>query len=168
MSWDEFKSKHKEMIENAASGNYTITYENRYLWELTEYPEIPFDKALNVLRAFKGDIFFMSENWNDYYGFRIDGTEYRGVVVKANARELADIIEFEWYEGWRLSAINMHLDDAILPEDLYVFDESMENLLIFTHENDFWELELEQPMVAAASRYCKICGFNYTVDQNRS
>ena len=30
---------------------------------------------------------------------------------------------------------------------------------MFTHENDFWDLESTQPMVAAKSRYCSCEGF---------
>jgi hypothetical protein len=35
----------------------------------------------------------------------------------------------------------------------------MNHLLVFTHETDYWELEDEQPMKCAASRFCMMCGF---------
>jgi hypothetical protein len=54
----------------------------------------------------------------------------------------------------------MYLTHTVLPADLYVFDESMERLLVFTHETDFWELEDEQPMKCAASRFCMMYGFD--------
>ena len=53
----------------------------------------------------------------------------------------------------------MYLAHTVLPADLYVFDESMEHMLVFTHETDYWELEDEQPMKCAESRFCMMCGF---------
>ena len=76
-----------------------------------------------------------------------------------NAKELADLIEYEWYEPVRLDALGMYLAHPVLPADLYVFDASMEHLLVFTHETDYWELEDEQPMKCAESRFCMMCGF---------
>ncbi len=161
MSWDDFQSENKEWIQALAAKNYTVTCEERYLWELMDHRAISFAQSLDFLRSLPGDVFFMSENESkpDCHGIEVDGVECKGGVAKMNARELADIIEFEWNEGWRLSALDMYLAHTVLPEDLYVFDASMEHLLVFTHENDHWELEIDQPMKAAASRFCMMCGF---------
>ena len=51
----------------------------------------------------------------------------------------------------------MYDPDAMLPEDLYVFDLSMEWCVVFTHETTDWESELDNPMKATESRYCIIC-----------
>lgn len=58
----------------------------------------------------------------------------------ADPRELADRLEFEWFEEYRLFEEMMHLPDAIFPSELYVFDEQMSRCLIFTHETDETEL----------------------------
>ena len=161
MPWDDFQEAHKEWIERCAAKNYPIICEERYLWEMMDYQEISFDQALALLRTLPGEVYAMTENesarccnW-----IKLNGVEYKGGVARMDARALADRIEFEWYEEWRLSALDMYLADWVFPSDLYVFDASMEHMIAFTHENDFWELELEQPMKAAASRYCEMYGF---------
>ena len=161
MTWDEFKITHREWIDALAAKNYTVTYEERLLWELMDHRAISFAKALDFLRTMQGDVYVMSER-ESHPGrneFEIDGVEYKGCVAKAKAAELADLIEYEWYEPYRLDALGMYLTHLVLPADLYVFDESMEHLLVFTHETDYWELEDEQPMKCAASRFCMMCGF---------
>ena len=161
MTWDEFKVSHKEWIDALAAKNYTATYEERYLWELMDHRAISFSKSLEFLRSMQGDVYVMSENecHPDNNEFEIDGVEYKKCVAKMNAKELADLIEYEWYEPYRLDALGMYLAHTVLPADLYVFDESMEHLLVFTHETDYWELEDTQPMKCAASRFCMMCGF---------
>ena len=161
MTWDEFKVSHKEWIEALAAKNHTVTYEERYLWELMDHRAISFAKSLEFLRSMQGDVYVMSES-ECHPGnneFEIDGVEYKNCVAKMNAKELADLIEYEWYEQYRLEVLEMYLTHTVLPADLYVFDASMEHLLVFTHETDYWELEDTQPMKCAASRFCMMCGF---------
>ncbi len=160
-TWEEFQIRNKEWIDNAAAHNYTITYESRYLWELIDHRAISFAKSLEFLRSIQGDVYVMSESEShpSYKTFIIDGVAYEEIVAKANAKELADLIEYEWYEPYRLEALGMYFANPVLPQDIYVFDESMDRLLVFTHENDYWELEREQPMKAAASRFCMMYGF---------
>ena len=163
MTWDEFQISHKDWIDAVAAKNYTVKYEDRYLWEMmkTEHRAISFAQSLGFLRSMHGDVYVMSESENHpgRNEFEIDGGEHKNCVVKMNAAELADLIEYEWYESYRLDALGMYLTNTVLPADLYVFDESMVHLLIFTHETDYWELEDEQPMKCAASRFCMMCGF---------
>ena len=161
MTWDEFKVRQKEWIDALAAKNHTVTYEERFLWELMDHRAISFAKSLEFLRSMQGDVYVMSES-EGHPGnneFEIDGVEYKNCVAKMNAKELADLIEYEWYEQYRLEVLEMYLTHTVLPADLYVFDESMEHLLVFTHETDYWELEDEQPMKCAASRFCMMCGF---------
>ena len=161
MTWDEFQITNKEWIDNVSANNHTVTYGELHLWLQMDHRAISFAKALEFLRTMQGDVYVMSE-CESHPGrneFEIDGVEYKGCVAKAKAVELADLIEYEWYEPYRLDAIGMYLTHLVLPADLYVFDESMEHLLVFTHETDYWELEDEQPMKCAASRFCMMCGF---------
>lgn len=162
MTWDEFQITNKEWIDNVSANNHTVTYGELYLWLQMDHRAISFTKALEFLRTMKVDVYVMSES-ECHPGnneFEIDGVEYKNCVAKMNAKELADLIEYEWYEPYRLDALGMYLTHLVLPADLYVFDESMEHLLVFTHETDYWELEDEQPMKCAASRFCMMCGFD--------
>lgn len=149
------------------SNSHPTTHKNRYLWELMDHRAVSFATALVLLRSMTGEVLFMSEieSKPSCQGIRMDGTERKGCVTKMNAAQLAGLIEYEWNEGWRLSALNMHFPDAVLPDDLYVFDAAMEHLLVFTHETDCWGLELEQPMKAAESRFCMMCGFELPEEQ---
>lgn len=161
MPWEQFQEANKAWIQRCAAKNYPIIYEERYLWELMDYPEISFDQALALLRTLPGEVYAMTENESTpcCNWIKWSGIEYKGGVAKMDARALADRLAYEWYEDWRLSTLDMYLADVVFPYDLYVFDDAMEHLLVFTHENDFWELELEEPMKAAASRFCKVYGF---------
>ena len=78
-------------------------------------------------------------------------------IFEADSYELAETIEREWYDTYRLAEQNMYDPDALLPEDLYVFNSSMEWCVVFTHETTDWEVELDDMMKAAESRYCIIC-----------
>ncbi len=150
--WPEVCRKRKWMID----------YEVCFLWDrLSGGQEIIFAKALDCLKSLSEDVFFMSESELMPYceGIRINGIEYKGGVAKMNAAALADLIAYEWYENFRLGAQDMYLEYTVLPADLYVFDASMEHMLVFTHENDYWGIESEQPMLAADSRFCLMIGF---------
>lgn len=162
MPWEEFQATHKDWIDALAAQNYTVTYGELYLWDLMDHRAVSFDMALDFLRSMPGEVCITSERVSNggRHGFEIDGIEHTEVVVRGNAAELADLIEYEWYEPYRLDALGMYLTHTVLPADLYVFDESMERLLVFTHETDFWELEDEQPMKCAASRFCMMYGFD--------
>ena len=174
MTWDEFKVSHKEWFDALAAKNYTVTYEELCLWDLMDHRAISFAKTLEFLRSMQGDVYVMSERESHpgHNEFEIDGVEYKNCVAKLNAKELADLIEYEWYEPVRLDALGMYLTHTVLPADLYVFDEAMERLLVFTHETDYWELEDEQPMKCAESRFCMMYGFELpeavTYDKIRS
>ena len=157
----EFELHCKDWIEMASAQGHPLSYDCVLLWDkMPCYQAISFDRALEFLKNMNGDVYAMSEPAKEHgQGFTIEGTRCLGVVIQVNAVTLAERIEYEWYESWRLGAIDQYPDDEMLPGDLYVFDPSMDHLLVFTHENDFWELESTQPMVAAKSRFCMCEGF---------
>lgn len=161
MTWEEFQISHKDLLDVWASKNHPVAFEELHLWERMDHRAISFDTALAYLRSLSGDVYVMSEDtrFPDCAGIIIDGVERKGEVARVNAQALADRIEFEWYEDYRLLLRDMYLATTILPADLYVFDETMEHLLVFTHETDYWELEDEDPMRCAASRLCLMAGF---------
>ena len=96
------------------------------------------------------------EKTHHYSFLRYNGIEYKNFVAKADANELAELIEKEWFESYILAEQNMYNPEEILPADLYVFDSTMSWFIVFTHETTDWESEIEKPMKAAASRYCII------------
>lgn len=167
MPWETFREKYKDNPFLKEHMHYPEEYRIMYLWDRIDakdagFQPVTFEKALKLLGSMRGDVLFMSENEDhpSCYGITVSGVEQKGCVAMADARELADLIEYEWNEGWRLSAQDMHLAKTVLPEDLYVFDESMDHVLVFTHEYEDWELETTEPMRCAVSRFCLMHGFS--------
>ena len=139
-----------------------LDFNKLHLWDkMPDYRALSFEQALELLRTMEGEVLVMSEPPEHSYchGITMEGREYKGGVACVGAAALAERLEYEWYEGWRAAAAGSYLENALFPDDVYVFDGSMEHLLVFTHENDFWELEDEQPLLAAASRFCMMAGF---------
>ena len=159
MSWDEFQIKQKNWITEMAKTNYPINiawYEQSYMWDKMnpDFPRVSMKEALTFLREHNGSVFFMTEKDEDIY---YQGKKSVDFIAEADAHTLAERIEQEWYESYRLAEQNLYNADAFLPEDLYVFDLSMKWCVVFTHETTNWELEIDNPMKAAESRYCIIC-----------
>ena len=116
MTKDEFREKRREWIEAVGAKNYSVIYEERYLWELMDYRAISFAESLELLRTLSDDVCFMSENAEKpgCSGIEFEGVEHKGCVAKMNANELADLIEFEWNEGWRISTLDMYFRQFII------------------------------------------------------
>ena len=160
MSWDEFQIKQKAWIAQMASNNYTIDkkwYDRALMWDRMNpaFSCVSMTEALNFLREHSGPVFFMGEkgqqSWCRGKPLLAD------CVAIADASALAARIEQEWYDSYRLAEQNMYQVDAILPEDVYVFDSSMKWCVVFTHETTDWESESVDLMKAAESRVCIIC-----------
>lgn len=105
-----------------------------------EFAELSFAAALAELRRMDGPVRFMTNGPGCIMREHcILGTE-SAYVAEADPGELADTLEYEWFEEYRLNEQMMYLAYAILPSEVYVFDEEMERCLIFTHETDETEL----------------------------
>lgn len=159
MSWEEFRVKQKDWIADMAKTNYPINttwYEQAYMWDKMnpDFPRVSMEAALAFLREHSGPVLFMAEKGEDAY---YQGKKLVDFIAEADAHNLAARIEQEWYDSYRLGEQNMYDADALLPDDLYVFDLSMEWCVVFTHETTDWESEIDNPMKAAESRYCIIC-----------
>lgn len=166
MTWEQFQIEHKEFITNLKEKHNTIVdekfYDDSLMWDKmpTKYPYIPFDDAINLLKSIDGDVLFMAEDKTFHNGYLFYNNEkIANFIAKSNANELAELIEYEWYESYRLAEQDMHYDDFVLPDDLYVFDKSMKWTIVFTHETEDWESEIDNPMKAAQSRICIAQGF---------
>lgn len=159
MSWEEFQVEQKDLIENMAKKNCQIDivfYEQSYMWDRMRpnSPCVSMKEALAFLRGHSGSVLFMSEN-SEVPCNR--GKMPVNFIAEADAHTLADRIEQEWYDSYRLAEQNMYDPDAFLPSDIYVFDFSMKWCVVFTHETTDWESELDNPMKAAESRCCIVC-----------
>ena len=154
MSWDEFQVRCKDSANHLGID----WFENSYLWDRipSKYPSVSFREALDFLSNIEGDVIFISEDDNVQCSAElfIDGNKIRSFVAKSNAKELAKLIEKEWFETYILGEQGMYNPNPILPEDLYVFDSSMSWFVVFTHETTDWETE--DSMKEAESRYCII------------
>ena len=117
-----------------------------------------FSDALSELKTHVGKVLIMSEDEtlccpNELF---YNNEKVKNFVAKVDVKELAKLIEDEWYGSYKLATQNTYNPDAILPEDLYVFDESMTWLVVFTHETTDWEFDENNPMKQAETRYCII------------
>lgn len=159
MSWKEFQVEHKEFIDKMLEKNQIVDiefYNRSYLWDKisSKYSRVSFREALDFLSNIDGDAIFMSEDEKVPCSAElfIDGNKIRSFAAKSNAKELAKLIEKEWFETYILEEQGRYNPNPILPEDLYVFDSSMSWFVVFTHETTDWETE--DSMKEAESRYC--------------
>lgn len=159
LTWDSFQVRHKDWIDEMNRRNYPIDkqwYDQAYMWDRMDpaFSHVSMKEALDYLRRHFGTVLFMTEK-----GERecFQGAKTIDFIAKVNSDQLADRIEFEWYESYRLVEQDRYIPDA-LPDDLYVFDSSMKWCVVFTHETTDWEAEKAHDwMKVAQSRYCIIC-----------
>ena len=130
-------------------GDFDEWFEEAYLWEKMspDLPVVDFDIALSLLRSRGGTVLFMSESESSHKpcGMIRYGREVCDFVAMADAGELADRIEYEWREYPRLTREAPH--ELTLPEDLYVYDTTLDWVIIFTHKT----------VTAPETRFC--CAF---------
>lgn len=138
LSKEDFEMLHpawREELETLG-GDFDEWYEEAYLWEKMspDLPVVGFEAALALLRSRTGTVLFMSESESSHKpcGLIRYGREICDFVAMADPRELADRIEHEWKEYPRLSGEAPQ--ELTLPEDLYVFDTTLDWVIIFTHE----------------------------------
>ena len=159
LPWDKFQLEMKDFIAAMEENNHPVDfdfYEQSLFWDRMgpKYPYVSMEEALTFLRCHSGPVLFMGEkgekgSW--------EGKRVVDFIAEADAHSLAEKIEQEWYDSYRLAMQDMYDPNAILPEDLYIFDRTMTWCVVFTHETTDWESELDDPMKAAESRICIIC-----------
>lgn len=163
LPWDEFQVKQKDWITEMAKNKYTIDinwYNQAYLWDKLNFnfSVATFSDALSILKTHVGKVLIMSEDETLCCPSELfyNNEKVKNFVAQVDVKELAKLIEDEWYDSYKLAAQNMYYPNAVLPEDLYVFDESMTWLVVFTHETTDWEFDENNPMKQAETRYCII------------
>ncbi len=111
-------------------------YAEAYLWDKLspELPVVEFETALSLLRSRVGAVLFMSESESPLKSCALihHGRMVYDFVAVADPRELADRVEYEWREAPRLFTESP--EELTLPEDLYVYDTTLEWVIVFTHE----------------------------------
>ena len=131
-------------------GDFDEWFEEAYLWEKMspDLPVVDFDTALSLLRSRRGTVLFMSESESSHKpcGMIRYGREVCDFVAMADAGELSDRIEYEWREYPRLT--REAPQELTLPEDLYVYDTTLDWVIIFTHET----------VTTSETRFCRAFG----------
>lgn len=137
LSKEDFELLHPACRESETmGGDFDGWFEEAYLWEKMspDLPVVDFDTALSLLRSRGGTVLFMSESESSHKpcGMIRYGREVCDFVAMADAGELSDRIEYEWREYPRLTREAPH--ELTLPEDLYVYDTTLDWVIIFTHK----------------------------------
>lgn len=152
LSKEDFELLHpacREELETMG-GDFDEWFEEAYLWEKMspDLPVVDFDTALSLLRSRRGTVLFMSESESSHKpcGMIRYGREVCDFVAMADAGELADRIELEWKGAPRLTGEAPH--ELTLPEDLYVYDTTLDWVIIFTHET----------VTTPETRFCRAFG----------
>lgn len=131
-------------------GDFDEWFEEAYLWEKMspDLPAVDFDTALSLLRSRGGTVLFMSESESSHKpcGLIRYGREVCDFVAMADAGELADRIELEWNGSLCRTGEAPH--ELTLPEDLYVYDTTLDWVIVFTHEN----------VTVPETRVCRVFG----------
>ncbi len=159
---NKFKTEHKEFVEELKKNGYDVDqwYDGAYMWDKlsTNVPIVTIFQALELLKSRKSNVWFMSEckGFHATCHLMYNNEKIEGFAAKADAVELGEKISYEWFESIKIYLEGYNLEQ-ILPEDLYVFDETYEWVIVFTHETD-WRVEgLEE---AANTRLCFAYGFD--------
>ena len=141
LSYSEFVSLHKEYISELSAEFSEEYYNKMFMWDriIKSAHEINFSYALSILKNKTGEVLFFTEFYNTadsgMHEFSILNAHSEFAAVSC-PQELAECISYEWFTMYELYGQDSYRDDWILPQDLYVFDESFSWCLIFTHETD--------------------------------
>lgn len=163
---NEIKDKLREMYIKRFINTESDHYKN-YIAILKEYPDgLCYDGYLwdtlkadydKVERTIEQAISYLHNKnyvmvmWDIYSIKRVNdhkilSCDYpKGSIIKIDSNELCRYIESEWCD--------FHSSKGFLPEDIYIFDETMDWSVIFTHEgyDNFTNPELAEDV------YIRIC-----------
>lgn len=152
LPYEDFRAVHAWWIGRLRTEFDEAYYDKMYMWDrLTPGSRIlSFGEALKFLHAREGEVLFLTEApecvAQDFCQLYKD----RKYVASADARELAECAEQEWFTDYALAEQGCYLADPVLPSDVYIFDESFRWCIVLTHETDETE--------AAESRLCLLAG----------
>jgi hypothetical protein len=161
MTWEIFQVKQREWIAEMAEVHYPIDanwYNQSFMWDRMDpkYPRVFFREALLTLCKHKGNVFIMSEGESHRYPgeLRYHNKSVINFVAQVDVNQLASLVEEEWRASFGLDKQVETNYSPVLPEDLYVFDESMTWFVAFTHEVCDLNAQFSDKVKAADSRLC--------------
>ena len=162
MSWELFQDKLRQRIAEMDAQNHTIYdinwYNQAFMWDKidSDFPRVHFREALLFLNKHNGNVYIMSEGKEHRNPGQLlyHGTSVINFVAQVDVKQLASLIEEQWLASFGLGKQVENSDSSILPEDLYVFDDSMTWFVVFTHEASDLNAQFSNRMKAAESRFC--------------
>ena len=136
------KRREEQLAENPNAQIYPIPNYNEVIYwsKIKCYKEIDFAEAISFLSSISNPVYFMSDvELEGYVGMHILGWNYDSigfVAVHDDPKSFAEHIYNEWKCYMTYDYENAEVwFEPLLPEDLYVFDESFSWMLVFTHHN---------------------------------
>jgi hypothetical protein len=152
---EDFAAVHPDWVHHMdeTSVGFDGWYDQAFLWDKMspDIPVVDFARALELLRGVEGKVLFLSESETSGHdgGLVLHGRKVYDFVAIADPQELADLLEYEWNNDGSL-----YVEGKLtLPSDVYVFDTTLEWVLVFTHEWDDTD-------GGVPARYCKAFGFS--------
>ena len=138
MPYNLCKKRYNERFKDKRYEYTFKKYREDFMW--CRFPddaiEMCFEHAIDFLSKKSSNVFFMSEDVGNgsmnYCEFE-QGNNNRGRVASVNAKDLAYTIKHEW--KLKSTEETYFQQEYILPDDLYVFDDSFLWCIVFTHEN---------------------------------
>ena len=134
MSYEEFCALYPDTRISETS------YHSLYMWDrmIDRYEQITFEMALKMLRNKGDNVIFISESQDvsAYYHCEMQNwwEDINGAAATADMAELVERISYEWYTSYEMWEQGCQFEDYLLPDDLYVFDDTYSWCIIFTHE----------------------------------
>lgn len=134
LSYQDYYNSHKNWISSNHI-NFTEDYYNRmFMWDkFINANKINFIDALSLLREKDIDVLFMAESSTCSGSDFCELNKQPEAVAIANSIELAECISYEWFTSYELYLQDIYFSNSILPEDLYVFDDTFTWFIVFTH-----------------------------------
>lgn len=136
------KWREEQFAGNPNAQIYPIPNYNEVIYwsKIKCYKEIDFAEAISFLSNVGNPVYFMSDvELEGYVGMHILGWNYDSigfVAVHDDPKSFAEHIYNEWkcYMTYDYENEEVYFE-PLLPEDLYVFDDSFSWMLVFTHHN---------------------------------
>ena len=136
------KWREEQFAENPNAQIYPIPNYNEVIYwsKIKCYKEIDFEEAISFLSSISNPVYFMSDvELEGYVGMHLlkdDKASIGFVAVHDDPKSFAEHIYNEWKCYMTYDYENEEVwFEPLLPEDLYVFDESFSWMLVFTHHN---------------------------------
>ncbi len=116
----------------------TAKYDQVVYWSKLKNDDrdILFEDAISFISNVDSKVYFLSDiELEGYAGMHLLNDENSAIGFVAQAEDSKEFADFIYYEWRRFNDMNDFYLDKLLPDDLYVFDDSFSWMLVFTHHN---------------------------------